>query len=105
MWRLFTTSIRQAGAMNLWGPALGMPRAIGNHNSYWLWGPGDAGDDPLLLIWPVDRDLGWWFEEVERVADFDCDYCITSLGREAVYLARRPRRPLAEVWPELKNYR
>ncbi len=42
--------------------------------------------------------------EVERVADFDCRYCIASLRREAVYVARRPRRPLAEVWPELKNY-
>jgi hypothetical protein len=102
---IFTTSIRQAGAVNLWGPALGMPRAIGNHNSYWLWGPGDASDDPMIVIWPTDRDLGWWFSEVERVADFECPYCIASLGREAVYLARRPRRPLAEVWHQLKDYR
>ncbi len=101
---IFTTDFSQAGAINLWGREAGLPRAIGGRNSYWLWGPGDTSGELMIVVWPRDRDLGWWFEEVEHVADFECRYCMGELLRHSVYLGRRPRRPLDEIWPELKIY-
>jgi hypothetical protein len=101
---IFTTGIDTAGAVSHWGPAAGMPRAIGSHNSYWLWGPGDASGEVMILAWPRDRDLSWWFADVERVAEFDCRYCQIQLERQSVFVGRRPRLPLAEAWPRLKDY-
>jgi 4-amino-4-deoxy-L-arabinose transferase-like glycosyltransferase len=102
---IFTTDQGMAGAVNRWGAAAGMPRAIGNHNTYWLWGPGATSGEVMIVVWPRDEDLSWWFEDVEHVADFDCAYCLASLTRQSVYVGRDPHRPLAETWPALKNYR
>jgi len=101
---IFTTGIDTAAAVSRWGPAAGMPRAIGGHNSYWLWGPGEASGDVVILAWPRDVDLSWWFADVERVAEFDCRYCQLRLKRQSVYIGRRPRLSLAEAWPRLKDY-
>ena len=45
------------------------------------------------------------FERVERVAEIHCRYCMPDMNRRAVYVARGIKRPIAEVWPELKHYR
>jgi hypothetical protein len=81
-----------------------MPRAIGNHNNYWLWGPGETTGEVMILIWPRDQDLDWWFEEVERVGDIECPNCMDHVKKQSVYIGRKPHRSLAEIWPYLKNY-
>jgi hypothetical protein len=44
----------QAGAIDHYGPALGLPRAIGGHHSYWFWGSrGYTGESVILMdAWP-----------------------------------------------------
>ena len=36
---IFTGSYGEARAIDLLGPAAGLPPAVGGHNNYWLWGP------------------------------------------------------------------
>jgi hypothetical protein len=95
-----------AAAVNWFGPARGLPRAISYHNSYWLWGPGDATGDPLVVL--IDRrfaeNLGKGFESWERVAEIDCPLCMPFLQNMSVYMCRRPRFPLAQMWPDMKMY-
>ncbi len=45
---IFTGNYGEASAINLLGDNL--PRAISGHNSYWLWGPGAAGGDVVLVL-------------------------------------------------------
>ena len=91
-------------AINFFGAEQGLPRAIGGHNNYWLWGPGDANGEVLLAVAKTDAMLRNWYETVDRVAEVDCDYCMPDVDRLAVYVCRRPRRPLVEWWPEVKRY-
>jgi 4-amino-4-deoxy-L-arabinose transferase-like glycosyltransferase len=91
-------------AINFFGPELGLPRAIGGHNNYWLWGPGDASGEVLLAVAQTDRQLREWYEVVDRVAEVDCAYCMPDVDRLAVYVCRRPRLPIAEWWPEVQRY-
>ena len=44
----------QAGAVDHFGPELGLPKAIGGHHSYWLWGPrGYTGESIIFMdAWP-----------------------------------------------------
>jgi len=91
-------------AVDFFGPEQGLPRAIGGHNNYWLWGPGDASGEVLLAIAQTDDQLREWYDVVERVAEVDCDYCMPDVDRLGVYVCRRPRRPIAEWWPEAKRY-
>jgi Dolichyl-phosphate-mannose-protein mannosyltransferase len=40
----------EAGAIDLFGPALGLPTAISGHHSYWYWGPRGSTGDSVILI-------------------------------------------------------
>jgi 4-amino-4-deoxy-L-arabinose transferase-like glycosyltransferase len=101
---ILAPSFGVAGAINFHGPALGLPRAVSGHNNYWLWGPGGATGAVVLAVAETDAGLRDWFEEVRRVADVDCDYCMPSVDRLGVYVCRRLRRSLADAWPALKKY-
>ena len=36
---IFANSYGQAGAIDFFGAKYGLPKAISNHQNYWLWGP------------------------------------------------------------------
>ena len=40
----------EAGAINLFGPALGLPRAYSRHQNYWFWGPPDQQYTNLIFL-------------------------------------------------------
>jgi len=102
---VLTGQFGEAGGVNYYGRERGLPRAIGTHVSYWLWGPGDVDGQVMLVLSDDEADLRRRYHEVAQVAAIDCPYCMPDLRRKAVYLCRGPRRPLADEWPELKVYR
>jgi hypothetical protein len=92
------------GMINLYRARDGLPPAIGGHNNYWLWGPGDATGEVLVAIAESDDELREWYADVRQVADVDCSYCLPDVARLRVYVCRQPRRPIADWWPEVKRY-
>jgi len=54
---VFGQNYGQAGAIDFYGPALGLPKAISSHNSYHVWGPGDCTGEVLLMIGDEREDL------------------------------------------------
>ncbi len=44
------------------------------------------------------------FEQIELARVHDCDWCMRWRDQMPIWIARRPKRPLAEAWPELKFY-
>lgn len=96
----------EAGALDLFGPALGLPPAISAHNNYFLWGPrGCSGAVLLVAAKAEDRArLAALFAEVTPVGRFDCADCMPYERDQTIWLARGPRVPLAELWPTLKHY-
>jgi hypothetical protein len=40
----------EAGAIDLFGPKYGLPKAISGSNNYWIWGPRDYSGQSLLLL-------------------------------------------------------
>jgi len=97
-------SFHEAGAVNVLGPAAGLPSAIGIHNNYWLWGPGASANRVFLVIAPEGSELLTLFKSVERAAEIECRWCMPFQREKIVYVCREPRRPLREAWPELKQY-
>jgi hypothetical protein len=102
---ILTGSFGETGAIDVLGPARGLPRSIGTHNQYWMWGPGAATGDLMIVVHDSEQQLGQWFENCERRAEIDCPYCMEMMDAKAVFLCRGARRPLAEMWPEMKLYR
>jgi 4-amino-4-deoxy-L-arabinose transferase-like glycosyltransferase len=92
------------GMVNFYGTRDGFPPAIGGHNNYWLWGPGEATGEVVIAVAETDDDLRRWFEDVREVAEVDCLYCLPDVARLRVFVCRQPRLPISDWWPEVKNY-
>ena len=102
---LLTTSFGETGAVNVLGAARGLPRALGRHNQYGLWGPGAARGELMLVESSDPAELARWFTQCERVADVDCPNCMAQLDAQSIYLCHHARQPLAALWPEMRIYR
>jgi hypothetical protein len=96
----------EAGAVNLFGRPLGLPRALCAHNNHYLWGPGDATGEVLLVLSREEARprLEQVFEQVEAVGRFEHPYAMPYESGQLVFLCRRPRVTMAQMWPELKHY-
>jgi hypothetical protein len=100
---IFGQNYGQAGAIDLFGPALGLPPAISGHLSYFLWGPrGYTGD--VMIVMDDDREtLERLFRSVELAGHVDHPYSMPYQHFD-VFVCRGPRQSLAALWPRLKRY-
>jgi hypothetical protein len=102
---VLTTNYGEAGAIDFFGKARGLPRAISGHNSYWLWGPGPLRRNDTVIAVGFSREaLLEAFEEVDRVDTVRCRYCMPYENELPVHVARGLRAPLAELWERLKRF-
>ena len=101
---VFAGNYAEAGAVDLLGGPLGLHGAISAHNNYWLWGPGDVSGELMILLGGDEASLRELYVDVRQVGALRCEWCMPSRNGKPIYLARGLRRPLAEVWPELRHY-
>ena len=95
----------EAGAIDMFGRSLGLPRAISTHNSYFLWGPRDCTGAVLLIPARDPTELRALFTRVDPGAVVDCRDCMPYEDDLTIWVARGPHTAIAELWPQLKNYR
>jgi hypothetical protein len=101
---VFGQNYGEAGAIEYFGPGLGLPPAISAHNSYWIWGPGRCTAEVLLVIGDRRDRLDQLFESVEEGGTFHCRDCMPYENGRHVWIARRLKVPLAGLWPEIKHF-
>lgn len=94
----------QAGAIDHFGPSLGLPGAIAGHNSYWMWGPGNCDGSVLIIIAGRREDHARFFETVEEAGSFECRDCMPYEARKTIWVARGFKGSLSDVWPGVKHY-
>lgn len=94
----------EAGAIDFFGPAYGLPKAISGHNNYHLWGPqGCSGETVISVGVPLAR-LNAVFKNIEYADTVYCEYCMPVEDGLPVYVARDPKMPFEEAWPQFKHY-
>ena len=101
---ILTTNYGEAGAIDFYGPALGLPKAISGHNSYYLWGPRGCTGNVLISIGRPRADLSGAFESVEPGPAWKCDYCMPYENGAPIFIARGIKAPILEAWPTTKDY-
>jgi hypothetical protein len=94
---IFASNYGEAGALNLFGPAYGLPAPICAHQSHYFWGPPKP--EPENLIW-----LQWGRQgvedhcrSVEKAGEHFHPWGMAEENR-AIYLCRGLRHTLAEYW-------
>jgi Dolichyl-phosphate-mannose-protein mannosyltransferase len=102
---IYGSNYGEAGTIDFFGPALGLPPAVSGHNAYFMWGPPKDGRGRVLIAVGEDReDLLETYEEVEEVGKTDAPLAMPYENEVPIYVCRKPRRPLQQVWPETKHY-
>ncbi|HEY1209482.1 MAG TPA: glycosyltransferase family 39 protein [Terracidiphilus sp.] len=99
--------VGEAGAVNLYGPAYGLPRAISGMNSYWARGYGDPPPETVIVV-GLHRDiLDQNFASCELVGHLTNRYGITNSaidGYADVFLCRKLRQPWPDFWKHFQYY-
>jgi hypothetical protein len=94
----------EAGAIDTFGPALGLPPAISQHNSYFMWGPGSCTGAVVLLIGGDREDHVEHFDTVDAAGVFRCADCMPYESDLTIWVARGLTVPLADAWRASKHY-
>jgi hypothetical protein len=100
---VFGQNYGQAGAIDHYGPALGLPKAISGHLTYFLWGPRGYTGEVMIVLDDNRRRLSQLFTSVELAGHVTHPYSMPYEHFD-VWVCRGPRRPLPELWPTLKRY-
>lgn len=101
---IFGQDYGQAGAIDFYGPKLGLPKAISGHLSYWYWGPRDYTGEIMLVMGDRREVLEQKFEQVEKVGEAGHPYAMASQHWE-LFLCRRPKGwNLQDSWSQIKNW-
>jgi 4-amino-4-deoxy-L-arabinose transferase-like glycosyltransferase len=93
----------QAGAVDFYGPALGLPKAISGHLNYWYWGPRDYTGESVLLLGEKLSDLKPIFAACQQVGTVSHPYAMPR-QRFPIYWCRGLKQPLRDAWPGFKNW-
>jgi hypothetical protein len=102
---ILTWNYGEASALDYFGPALGLPRAISGHNQYFEWGTqGHTGEVMIVYGFPPGQEARFREEwgSVQQVATIDSAYALPEERNLPVYICRNPKQPLPQAWPRFR---
>jgi hypothetical protein len=101
---IFANNYGDGGAIDFFGPKYGLPKAIGNHQNYWIWGPRDYTGESLIVLGDGN----------ERNMQTKCaSYSVIGSTKDPlsrrdewlpIYHCRGFKRNLQTVWPDMKHW-
>jgi hypothetical protein len=97
----------EAGAINLYGSAHGLPRAISGMNSNWLRGYGDPPPQVIIAVGFKPEETDKIFASCQIAAQLWNPYGVindTLRDRDQVYVCRNMRAPWPEFWKNFLYY-
>lgn len=99
---VFGQNYGQAGALDLYGPSLGLPPALSGHLAYHDWGPRGFTGEVVVVLDDDRATLERHFESVEWAGYVEHPWSMPYQHFD-VWVCRGMRQPLARVWPMLKK--
>jgi hypothetical protein len=101
---IFSDNYGRCGALDFFGRHYGLPRSIGKHNSYWMWGPRDYTGELMLILGGGLKDQQEKFSRVEIVGTVASQYCMPYENHLNIYLCRGLKASLHQGWATTKTF-
>jgi hypothetical protein len=101
---ILASNYGEAGALDLYGPARGLPPAISVHLTYYFWKPAHVDDRTVIVVGYSADDVSRYFADVEPVASITMPNGVSNeeVG-QPILIARQPRVPLDQLWPQMPH--
>jgi hypothetical protein len=100
---IFASNYGEAGAINLFGPALGLPSPICAHQNHWFWGPPAIDGDAVIWLQWGRESLEGICGSVEQVAEHFHPWGMAEENRP-IFMCHDPRFSFTEAWSDLKHW-
>ncbi len=100
---IFANDYSEAGAINFFGPQYGLPRAISNDKTCWLWGPGNYTGRSVIVLGSDGAGDREHFRSVEVAGRADHPYARQD-ERFEIYLCKDLHGGLREAWPAIRKW-
>lgn len=100
---IFANGYGQAGAIDFFGPKYGLPKAISNHQSYWLWGPRKYTGEIVIVLGSDGTGDREHFKSVEVAGSAQNPYSRPDEHFD-IFLCRGLTSNLVEFWPQIKKW-
>jgi len=100
---IFANNYGEAGAIDFFGAKYGLPKAICNHQSYWLWGPRNYDGSIVIVLGSNGRGDREHFQSVEEVGKVAHPY---SRRDEwfPILLCKGLTFNFQDAWPKMKKW-
>jgi hypothetical protein len=98
---IFCDNYGEASAVDILGPAYGLPPAISPHQNYFYWGWHGYDGESVLTLGDRREDYTADFGEVIDLGRFDVPWTMDFEHRHYFWLRHR-KRSFAQDWPKLK---
>lgn len=105
--RILAGNYGEAGALNLYGPALGLPPAICPVNSFWERGYGDPPPELLIVLGSSREDLEGKFDSCELVGHITNREGVMNeetTDHPDIFLCRHLRGDWQRLWPRARRF-
>jgi len=100
----FTGAYAEAGALDAYGTPYHLPPVISGHNTFWLWGPGDASDTTVLYV-DAAGQLKPYFASCRQLAVYNPpDQVKNDWNELAIGVCTGPSGSWKTLWPHMKHY-
>ncbi len=101
---IYTNNYGEAGAIDAYGPGLGLPPACSGHLSYFLWKPRIETPLAFISIGFDERDLRPFFGSVELAKIHTADYTMPREKGLKILVCRDIRYKMSEIWEKAKHF-
>jgi hypothetical protein len=96
----------QAGAINLYGPAFGLPKAICGMNSHWYRGYGKPTPETVIVVGMPRAFAEGAFESCEIAGHVTNRFGVknSSVPNTEIFVCRGLRKPWPSFWQRMRSY-
>jgi 4-amino-4-deoxy-L-arabinose transferase-like glycosyltransferase len=103
---IFTSNYGEAGAIDRFGPSLGLPNAYSGHNNYWWWGPPPPTTRTLVAVGFDDRaSLESMFGIVQRVGTITNPWNVENQEQGLpIWIVSDPKQSWQDLWSDVRHY-
>jgi len=104
---IMTGNYGEAGAINLYGPAYGLPQAISGVNSYWLRGYGDPAPQTVILLGENASYAYSFFKNCNSAGRITNRYGVMNeetRDHSMILICRGVRKPWSEMWKTILHF-
>ena len=102
---IFCQNYGEAGAIDFFGPKVGLPPAISRHQNYFLWGPRDWTGEVALVLDTNDEDERELFASVQDLGQIvSSPWAMPFERRMHIFLCRDLKTSVQEFWPRVKKW-